>query len=58
MAVKTDGQRQVLGMKVGASEAEPFWTDFLGSLTRRGLRCVKLVISDSHEGIKATIGKC
>lgn len=44
-------------MKVGASEAEPFWTDFLRSLTGRGLRGVKLVISDSREGIKAAIGK-
>lgn len=38
VAVNTDGQRQVLGMKVGASEAEPFWTEFLRSLMRRGLR--------------------
>jgi putative transposase len=57
VAVNTDGQRQVLGMKVGASEAEPFWTEFLRSLTRRGLRGVKLVISDSHEGIKAATAK-
>ena len=57
VAVNTDGQRQVLGMKVGASEAEPFWTEFLRSLTRRGLRGVKLVISDSHEGIKAAVAK-
>lgn len=57
VAVNTDGQRQVLGMKVGASEAEPFWTEFLRSLTRRGLRGVKLVISDSHEGIKAAVSK-
>ena len=46
-----------LGLKVGASEAEPFWTEFLRSLNRRGLRGVKLVISDSHEGIKAAIGR-
>ena len=57
VAVNTDGQRQVLGMKVGASEAEPFWTEFLRSLTRRGLRGVRLVISDSHEGIKAAAAK-
>ena len=44
-------------MKVGASEAEPFWTDFLRSLLRRGLRGVRLVISDSHEGLKAAIAK-
>jgi putative transposase len=29
--------------------------DFLKSLTRRGLRGVKLVISDAHEGLKAAI---
>lgn len=57
VAVNTDGQRQVLGMKVGASEAEPFWIDFLRSLMRRGLRGVRLVISDSHEGIKAAVAK-
>ena len=44
-------------MSVGASEAEPFWTNFLRSLTRRGLRGVKLVISDDHEGLKAAVAK-
>lgn len=57
VAVNTDGRREVLGMQVGASEAEPFWTDFLRSLTRRGLRGVKLVISDSHEGLKKAAAK-
>ena len=33
------------------------WTDFLRSLTRRGLRGVKLVISDAHLGLKAAIAK-
>ena len=40
-------RREVLGMTIGNSEAEPFWTDFLRSLTRRGLRGVKLVVSDA-----------
>ena len=57
VGVNTEGQREVLGLKVGASEAEPFWTEFLRSLNRRGLRGVKLVISDSHEGIKAAASK-
>jgi putative transposase len=52
VGVNTDGVREVLGMAVGPSEAEPFWTSFLRSLTRRGLRGVKLVIADSHEGLK------
>jgi hypothetical protein len=43
--------------KIGPSEAEPFWTDFLRSLMRRGLRGVKLVISDAHSGIKAAVAK-
>src|SRR3954451_11686618 len=57
VGVNTEGQREVPGLKVGASEAEPFWTEFLRSLNRRGLRGVKLVISDSHEGIKAGASK-
>ena len=57
VAVNTEGVRQVLGMAVGPSEAEPFWTQFLRALTRRGLRGVKLVISDAHEGLKAAAAK-
>ena len=57
IGANSDGRREVLGMQVGASEAEPFWTDFLRSLTRRGLRGVKLVISDAHEGLKAAVRK-
>jgi len=57
VAVNTDGTREVLGMAIGPSEAEPFWTSFLRSLTRRGLRGVKLVISDAHLGIKAAVAK-
>ena len=57
VGVNTDGVREVLGMAVGPSEAEPFWTSFLRSLTRRGLRGVKLVIADSHEGLKAAVAK-
>jgi len=57
VAVNTNGQREVLGLQTGPSEAETFWTDFLRSLTRRGLRGVKLVISDAHEGLKAAAAK-
>lgn len=57
VGVNADGRREVLGMDVGASEAETFWTDFLRKLARRGLRGVKLVISDAHAGIKASVSK-
>ncbi len=57
VGVNSDGRREVLGMDIGPSEAETFWTAFLRKLTRRGLRGVKLVISDSHEGIRAAVTK-
>ncbi len=57
VGVNTDGRREVLGMDIGPSEAETFWTEFLRKLRRRGLRGVKLVISDAHEGIKASVAK-
>jgi transposase-like protein len=57
IGVNTDGRREVLGLQIGPSEAEPFWTDFLRTLTRRGLRGVKLVVSDSHEGLKKAAAK-
>jgi transposase-like protein len=54
VGVNTDGRREVLGMDIGPSEAETFWTGFLRKLRRRGLKGVQLVLSDAHEGIKAT----
>ena len=57
IGVNGDGRREVLGMAVGCSEAETFWTEFLRKLARRGLRGVKLVISDAHEGLKAAIAR-
>ncbi|MDR6290863.1 transposase-like protein [Inquilinus ginsengisoli] len=48
----TDGRREVLGRGVGLSEVETSWTEFLRRLARHGLRGVKLVISDAHEGLK------
>ena len=57
VGVNGDGRREVLGLAIGPSEAETFWTEFLRKLARRGLRGVKLVISDAHEGLKAAIAK-
>ena len=55
MAVDTDGRREIVGLHIGPSEAEPFWASFLKDLVRRGLKGVKLVVSDAHEGLKAAI---
>ena len=55
VAVNTEGKREIVGLHIGPSEAETFWSAFLRSLARRGLSGVKLVISDAHEGLKAAI---
>src|SRR5262249_39876949 len=55
VAANRDGRREIVGLHIGPSEAETFWSTFLRSLARRGLRGVKLVISDAHEGLKAAI---
>jgi transposase-like protein len=55
IGVTLDGERQILGVDVGASEEGGFWTAFLRSLVKRGLTGVRLVISDAHEGLKQAI---
>jgi transposase-like protein len=56
--VAATGHREVLGVDVGDSEDETFWTGFLRSLKARGLSGVRLVISDAHAGLKAAIRRC
>ncbi|MBB4860874.1 transposase-like protein [Novosphingobium chloroacetimidivorans] len=55
VAVTTEGKREIVGLHIGPSEAEPFWTTFLKDFVWRGPNGVKLVISDAHEGLKASI---
>src|SRR3712207_2720739 len=57
VAVDTEGRREIVGLGLGPSEAETFWSTFLKRLLRRGLAGVKLVISDAHEGLKHAFGK-
>ncbi len=56
--ITTNGDREVLGVDIGDSEDETFWTRFLRSLRDRGLSGVRLVISDAHAGLKASIRRC
>jgi putative transposase len=55
VGVTSEGDRQVLGIDVGPSKDRAFWTAFLRSLVKRGLKGVRLVISDAHEGLKQAI---
>jgi len=53
VGITADGKRRVLGVSVALSEAEVHWRAFLDSLIRRGLKGVKLIVSDDHAGLKA-----
>jgi transposase-like protein len=55
--VHETGRREVLGLDVGEAESEAFWREFLRALRARGLRGVRLCVSDAHEGLKAAIGQ-
>ena len=57
VACDAEGRREIIGLHIGPSEAETFWATFLKSLVRRGLKGVKLVVSDAHEGLKAAIAR-
>lgn len=56
VGVNADGRREVLGMDIGPSEAEIFWTTFLPKLAPTACAVVKLVAPDAHEG-KAAVSK-
>jgi transposase-like protein len=53
--VRADGVREVLGLDIGLSEDVATWRTFLQGLVTRGVRGVKLVISDAHPGLKQAV---
>jgi putative transposase len=57
VGVSAAGERRVLGVDCGPSEDHVFWTHFLRGLVKRGLKGVRLVISDAHEGLVSAIAK-
>jgi putative transposase len=57
VGVTAQGERRVLGVDCGPSEDEAFWTRFLRGLVKRGLKGVRLVVSDAHEGLRSAIAK-
>jgi transposase-like protein len=58
IGLNEEGRREVLGLKVGHAETQEFWTEFLRSLLDRGLRGVRLVVSDAHVGLAKAIQRC
>ena len=54
-AIYPDGTRAVIGASVSLSEAEVHWRAFLEDLLARGMHGVKMIVSDSHSGLKAAL---
>lgn len=48
-----DGHRSILAVDADISENEVHWRKVLSSLVDRGMRGVRLVVSDSHDGLRA-----
>jgi putative transposase len=55
VGVNDDGHREILGLDVVTAEDGAGWLAFLRSLRARGLKDVKLVVSDAHPGLKDAI---
>ncbi len=55
VGVSQDGYREVLGVWVADSESEASWGEVFSALSRRGLRGVRYVVSDDHQGMLRAI---
>jgi putative transposase len=53
--IRDDGYREILGAKITDSESEGFWSGFFDELIDRGLKDVRLVVSDGHRGIQSAV---
>lgn len=51
------GQREVLDWRVADSESEATWGQVFLDLKLRGVRGVKLVVSDAHQGIRSAMSR-
>lgn len=47
------GKREILGVSISLSEAEVHWRQFLEDLQKRGLKGVRLIVSDDHHGLRS-----
>jgi putative transposase len=57
VGVRSDGYREILGVAEGTKEDKESWRNFLRYLKGRGLKGVKLVISDKCLGLLEALGE-
>jgi putative transposase len=57
IGIDSEGYRHVLGVDVAWSESNDSWDRFIGGLKERGLKGVRMIISDAHPGIHPAVKK-
>ena len=57
IGVASDGYREILGIAEGAKEDRSGWSSFLGHLKERGLKGVRLFITDKCMGLVESLGE-
>lgn len=57
IGMSSSGHKEFLGCACFDSESEAAWSEFLGSLRDRGLRGVRLAVSDAHAGLVAAVSR-
>ena len=55
IGIRSDGQREILGVDVALSEAEIYWREFFLSLVARKLIGVSYIVSDDHPGLTGAL---
>jgi putative transposase len=57
IGINWQGRRRVIGVELANRESATSWKEFLLGLKQRGLRGVRLVVSDQHEGLRQAIAE-
>jgi putative transposase len=55
--INDDGRREMLTWRTAEVESEDTWTELFTELRSRGVKGVRWVVSDGHEGIRAAVSK-
>ena len=57
VGIGKDGHREILTMEIANTETKESWGRVFRSLKERGLKGVRLVVSDDHQGLRWAIGR-
>jgi len=55
--VNDDGRREILTWRMADVESEETWSEVFRELRSRGIRDVRWIVSDGHEGIRAAVAR-